>query len=297
MKIILFGSSGQLGLSFMKKVPKKLEIITPLRSEIDLSIKDDIEKFIVQHNPKIILNFAAFTDVDKAETHQKLAFNINARAPSIISSCAKKIGAIFVHISSDYVYNDSKNQYLVEENEIKPKNIYGKSKALGEKLIKENCKQFIILRTSWLYSSKKRNFFTTISKLIKTKDCIKVVNDQIGSPTLVDDLVDAVLIILNFLLKEKLNYKNSNKMWGIYNLSSSGETSWYKFASIIADKMGYNSKLKIIPINSKDYSAVAERPLNSRLDNSKIFNIFGIKLPNWEDSFHNFFKNNTKEFK
>ena len=91
--------------------------------------------------------------------------------------------------------------------------------------------------------------------------------------------------------------KNSNKMWGIYNLSSSGETSWYKFASIIADKMGYNSKLKIIPINSKDYSAAAERPLNSRLDNSKIFNIFGIKLPNWEDSFHNFFKNNTKEFK
>ena len=296
MKIILFGSSGQLGLSFMKKVPQKLEIITPLRSEIDLGIENDIETFIAQHNPKIILNFAAYTDVDGAETHQKLAFNINATAPSIISRCAKKYGAVFLHISTDYVYHDLKNQYLFEDSEIKPKNIYGKSKALGEKLIKENCKKFIILRTSWLYSSHKTNFFTTISKLIKTKDCIKVVNDQIGSPTLVDDFVDAILIILNFLLKEKLNKKNSKEIWGIYNLSNSGETSWYKFASLIADKMGYNSESKIIPINSKDYNSVADRPLNSKLDNSKIFDMFGIRLPYWEDSFNNFFKNNTKEF-
>ena len=181
---------------------------------------------------------------------------------------------------------------MVEESVIKQKSIYSQSKTLGEKLIKENCKQFIILRTSWLNSDRKKNFFTTISKLIKTKDFIKVVDDQVGSPTLLDDL----LIILIFLLKETLNKIDCKEMWGIYNLSSSGKTSRYKFATIIADKMGYNSELKIIPINSKDYGSVAERPLNSRLDNSKIFDIFGIRLPNWKDSFNNFFKKNTKEF-
>ena len=263
----------------------------------DITNKDKLKKVVFEHNPSVIINFVAFTDVDKAETHKKLTFNINARAPSIISSCAKKLELYLFIFQVTMFMMILKINIWLKRVKLNQKNIYGKSKALGEKLIKKNFKQFIIFRFACLYSGQKRNFFTTISKLIKTKDSIKVVNDQIGSPTLVEDLVDAVLIILNFLLKEKLNNKNSNKMWGIYNLLSSGETLWYKFASMIADKMGYNSELKIIPINSKDYSAAAERPLNSRLDNSKIFNIFGIKLPNWEDSFHNFFKNNTKEFK
>ena len=197
-------------------------------------------------------------------------------------------GAGFIGTNFVFNYLNQRNNNLIVYDKL----TYAGNKENFKTLKNSHRFKFI----TWLYSSHKRNFFTTISKLIKTKDCIKVVNDQIGSPTLVDDLVDAVLIILNILLKEKLNKKNKKKIWGIYNLSNSGETSWYKFASLIADKMGYNAESKIIPINSKDYNSVADRPLNSKLDNSKIFDMFGIRLPNWEDSFNNFFKNNTKEF-
>lgn len=294
MKIIIFGSSGQLGITFTQSIPEKFEVITPLRSEIDLSVENDIKKYISQKKPKIILNFAAFTDVDGSEKNPRQAFDINSKAPCIIAKCAKKVGAIFIHISTDYVYSGFNKEYFTEESEIKPKNIYGKSKALGEKLIRKNCRRFIILRTSWLYSNHKINFFTTISKLIKTRDNIRVVNDQIGSPTLVNDVVSAVLKILDTLSKENLKKEHIKNIWGIYNLSNSGETSWYGFASVIANKMGYNSTSKITPVNSREYNSIAHRPLNSRLDNSKIFRAFGIRLPNWEDSFNDFFENRVK---
>lgn len=292
MKIMIFGSSGQMGTVFMKKVPKSLEIVSPLRNELNLIKKKDVENFIDFHKPEVILNFAAFTDVDQSEKKQNLAFNINAKVPSIISSCAKKIDAIFFHISTDYVYNNTGNGYISEDSEIKPINIYGKSKALGEKLIKENCNKFIILRTSWLYSDYKKNFYKTISKRLKHDSCLKVVNDQIGSPTLMNDLIDAIFIIIKSLTKEDLEKKLDEKIWGIYNLSNSGETSWYGFACKIAIKMGYSPSQKIIPVSSNDYNFAVTRPRNSRLDNSKIRKTFGIELPFWEDSFNKFFENN-----
>ena len=217
----------------------------------------------------------------------------NGIAPSIISSCANKINSVFLHISTDYVYNTLNNSFHNEESDINPINVYGKSKALGEKFIKENCQKFVILRTSWLYSNYKNNFFTTISKLIKTKNSIKVVNDQIGSPTLVNDFIGGLLIILECLNKNNLGNIVNKKIWGIYNLSNRGVTSWYKFACKIAFKMGYNPSKKIIPINSIDYESVANRPLNSRLDNSKILKTFGIELPYWEDSFNDFYENSS----
>lgn len=291
MKILVFGSSGQLGSIFLESVPKKFEVIAPLRNEADLTIEDEIQKCICYYKPNVILNFAAFTDVDGSEKNPKLAFQINSIAPSIISSCANKINSVFLHISTDYVYNTLNNKFLNEESDINPINVYGKSKALGEKFIKENCQKFIILRTSWLYSNYKNNFFTTISKLIKTKNSIEVVNDQIGSPTLVNDFIGGLLIILECLNKNNLGNIVNKKIWGIYNLSNSGVTSWYKFACKIAFKMGYNPSKKIIPVNSIDYGSVAHRPLNSRLDNSKILKTFGIELPFWEDSFNDFYEN------
>ena len=237
--------------------------------------------------------FAALTDFDGSEINPKLAFHINSIAPSIISSCANKSNSAFLHISTDYVYSTLNNSFQNEESDINPINVYGKSKALGEKFIKQNCQKFVILRTSWLYSNYKNNFFTTISKLIKTKNSIKVVNDQIGSQTLVNDFIVGFLVILECLNKNNLENIVNKKIWGIYNLSNRGVTSWYKFAFKVAFKMGYNPSKKIIPVNSIGYQSVANRPLNFRLDNSKIRKTFGIELPYWEDSFNDFYENSS----
>ena len=294
MKIIVFGSNGQMGTIFRSLVPKKFDVIMSDRSNLDMSCISELENFIILNRPDFIFNFAAYTDVDNSEKNQDLALDINANVPSIIAQSANKIGAIFLHISTDYVYDSRSNKYMDEKTKIEPCNFYGKSKALGERLIQENCSKYLIFRTSWLYSDVKKNFFLTISNLIRTRKKINVINDQIGAPTFAYDFVNSLIEILEILIKN-INNNNRNLYWGIYNLSNSGETSWYNFACKIASDMGYNSEDIIIPINSKDYNSLAKRPSNSRLNNSKIFRVFGIKLPHWEDSFKKLKKMNREK--
>ena len=289
MKILIFGSNGQMGTIFRKMVPKEYNIITSARSNLDLGCKSKIKDFITFNNPDIIINFAAYTDVEASEKNQDLAMKINAYAPLIIAKTAHEIGAIFLHISTDYVYNSKLDTFLNEETKIDPINVYGKSKALGEEFIQENCHKYLIFRTAWLYSDIKKNFFLTISNLIRSGKNIKVINDQFGAPTLVYDVIDSLLKILEILIKNILNNKNNERFWGVYNLSNGGETSWYDFACKIASNMGYSSEEIIIPINKTEYKFLAYRPHNSRLDNKKIYQFFGITLPHWEDSFKNFF--------
>ena len=291
MKILLFGSSGQLGTIFLDLIPSKYQLIAPLRSSVDFSSRQEIEDIIFRHKPNIIINFAAFTDVDAAEKKQDLAFLINAKAPSTIAKCAREIEAIFFHISTDYVYSNEINGYLEEDSEIKPCNIYGKSKALGEQLIKENCKYFLIFRTSWLYSNIKKNFFTTISSLIMKETKLQIVNDQQGAPTLVNDVVDALIKILEFVSSNTFDKKKRPNIWGVYNLSNAGEATWFDFACKIAFNFGLDNDSKIKPISSRDCKSEADRPFNSKLNNTKVYRVFGIKLPHWEKSFDNFSKN------
>lgn len=290
MKILLFGSTGQMGSIFKEYVPKQYELIIAPRLNFDKDFQKFIKELIEMTDPDIILNFVAYTDVDGCETNQNLALNLNAKVPSVISKYAYKIDAIFFHISTDYVYNTNTSEYLKEDTEVNPCNFYGKSKFLGEKLIQENCIKYIIIRTSWLYSDIRKNFFLTISELIKTKNSFKVVNDQVGAPTLVYDVVDSLNIIIETLTNNMKNQYDNSNYWGIYNLSNGGETTWHQFAKKIALKFDYDQKVKIISVNSNNYNSIANRPNNSRLDNNKIYKIFGIKLPYWEDSFNNFFK-------
>lgn len=290
MKVLVFGSSGQLGTIFVERSPRKYQLIVPSRSSVDFKNLKQIKNIIFHHKPKIIINFAAFTDVNGAEKKQDLAFLINAKAPSIIAKSAKEIEAIFIHISTDYVYSNNTSGYIDEEVEIKPCNIYGKSKALGEKLIKENSKYFLIFRTSWLYSNIKKNFFTTISKLIINDAKLQIVNDQLGAPTLVNDVVDALLKILDFLSNDSFDKKSTPNVWGVYNLSNAGETTWFDFACKISLNLGFDYKDKLKPISSHDYKSEAQRPFNSRLNNTKINYVFDVRLPHWENSFDNFVK-------
>ena len=290
MKIIVFGSNGQMGSIFRKIVPNKFNVIMSDRSNLDISCKSELESFIILNKPDFIFNFAAYTKVDDSEKNQDLALEINANVPLVMAQSANKIGAVFLHISTDYVYDSRSEKYLDEKTKIEPCNFYGKSKALGEKFIQESCNKYLIFRTSWLYSDIKNNFFLTIVHLIRTRKKINIINDQYGAPTLVYDLVRSLIKILEILTKNINNNRDNKLYWGIYNLSNSGETSWYNFACKIASDMGYNSRDIILPINSKDYNSLAQRPSNSRLDNSKIFRVFGIKLPHWEDSFKKFKK-------
>ena len=184
-----------------------------------------------------------------------------------------------------------KGLILDEETEIKPISIYGKSKALGEKYIINTKTKYIILRTSWVYSDVGKNFFLTIKYLLNQKNKINVVNDQFGAPTLAYDLVDSIIFIINFLEKTERQKINLINIFGTYHISNAGSTSWYEFACKISDKLGYNPSIRIKPVNTKDFGSIAQRPFNSKLDNSKLKKIFNIEMPFWKESFEKFYKN------
>ena len=281
MKILLFGASGQIG-SVIQKVFFENALLQPVfRNDLNLFNYEELERFIIKNKPNIIINCIAFTNVDGCEKDHKTAFKVNADFPKILAKVSSKLGASLIHLSTDYVFNDTGANYLDENTKINPINIYGKSKALGEKNILRFTKQHIILRTSWIYSDLGNNFFLSISDLLKKKSLIHVVNDQFGSPTLAYDLVKGIIDIVHSLYMNK---------WGIYNLTNAGDVSWYDFACKIADNSSVSSSLKIKPVTSIEYGSLARRPNNSRLDNKKIKETFNIVLPNWETSFNNFIK-------
>jgi len=291
MKIMLFGGMGQLGSILQKKFPIRHILVTPNQSLINMYNQNIIKDYIIDNNPDLIINFSAFTNVDECESNKKLAYDLNANTPKIISESASIIDSKFIHLSTDYVFNKKGNDFLDEETEIKPISVYGKSKALGEKYIMDTKTQYIILRTSWLYSDIGKNFFLTIKYLLNQKNKINVVNDQFGAPTLAYDLVDSIIFIINFLEKTERKKTNLQNIVGIYHVSNAGSTSWYEFACKIADKLGYDPSTKIIPINTKDFDSIAKRPFNSKLDNSKLKKIFNIEMPFWKESFEKFYKN------
>jgi dTDP-4-dehydrorhamnose reductase len=291
MKIMLFGGMGQLGSILKKKILSHHILITPNQSLINMYDQDIIKDYILDNCPNLIINLSAFTNVDGCESNVKLAYDLNANAPKIISESASMIDSKFIHLSTDYVFNQKGINFLDEETEIKPISIYGKSKALGEKYIINTKTKYIILRTSWVYSDVGKNFFLTIKNLLNLHNQINVVDDQFGAPTLAYDLVDSIICIINFLEEREKNKINLNNIFGIYHVSNAGSASWYEFACKISDKLGYNPSIRIKPVNTKDFGSIAQRPFNSKLDNSKLKKIFKIEMPFWEESFEYFYKN------
>ena len=292
MKILVFGLSGQVGSIVKNNKPYNFDLISPKYKYIDMFDKEILTDFILEINPDVVLNLAAYTDVDGCENSQDKAFKLNAYAPRVISKACSKIGSLLLHISTDYVYNQEGNEFIKEDTIFNPKSIYGKSKYLGEKYIIENCSKYIILRTSWIYSDIGNNFYLTIKNLLNKKININVVNDQFGAPTLAYDLVNGIFQIINFMENKKNININLNNFYGVYNISNKGNISWFDFANEIAAALSYNSNEKVKPITSRDFGSIAPRPRNSRLDNTKLIKTFGIEMPYWKDSFDFFFKNN-----
>ena len=283
MKILLTGKDGQVGFALHKKLLSLDEVIATGRQELDLADPEAINAFVDKTKPDIIINPAAYTQVDKAESEKSLAHQINAIAPKVLAEKASELNIPIIHFSTDYVFDGLKHKPYFEADKANPQSVYGQTKWEGEEAVRQN-KKHIILRTSWVFSSQGQNFLKTILKLIQEKTSLNVVSDQIGTPTSSEALADVTYKIV------KAIFNNPNfKYFGTYHLALDNETNWYSYACFITDeavRLGFQTLMTskdIKPISSDAYPTLAKRPMNSRLDTTKIKKTFMLELPHWEE--------------
>ena len=282
MKILLTGKNGQVGFELNKKLSTLGDVIATDRNDLDLADPDKIRIYVDQVKPDIIINPAAYTAVDKAESEPELAYQINVIAPKVLAEKAAEFNIPLVHFSTDYVFDGSKKEPYVEADQINPQSVYGKTKCEGEEKVRAHSKH-IILRTSWVFGSHGNNFLKTILRLIYHKESLNIVADQWGSPASSSMLADVTFKIID----TTLNNKNFNN-YGTYHVTNEGETNWYEYADLIANEaIKLNLKIKckpdhMHPILTSEYPTAALRPLNSRLNTDKLKKTFMLELPNWE---------------
>jgi dTDP-4-dehydrorhamnose reductase len=274
VKIIVTGSNGQLGSELKDLAPHYPGIDFVFFSRSELSIKDKaaLQNIIHLHRPDYFINCAAYTAVDKAEEEREAAFEINGTAVGEIARLCRENNCRLIHISTDYVFNGTTADPLKESDAVDPVNAYGESKLLGEQLALQNDPQSIIIRTSWVYSAYGKNFVKTMLRLMKEKESIGVVNDQVGSPTYAADLARAILQIIT----------SGKWVAGIYNFSNEGVISWFDFAVEIKKLTG--ASCIVNPITTDRFPTPARRPAYSVLDKAKIQRTLNIPLKNWKES-------------
>jgi dTDP-4-dehydrorhamnose reductase len=281
-KILLIGITGQVGQELQQTLPSIGEVIGVDRQSLDLSQPEQIQERIAEIKPNIIVNAAAYTAVDKSESESDLAMAINATAPKAIAIAAQDIGAKVLHISTDYVFNGQNHTPYLESDRPDPLGVYGKSKLLGEIGVRENCDRHLILRTAWVYGSKGHgNFVKTMLRLGVDRTELKVVADQIGSPSWSYDIALAI----TQLLAKSLADENIN---GIYHFTNSGVASWYDLALAIFDEakqLGFPLKVEqVLPITTAEFPTPTQRPAYSVLAKTKITQTLGTHPPYWRDS-------------
>jgi|APSaa5957512535_1039671.scaffolds.fasta_scaffold03540_8 dTDP-4-dehydrorhamnose reductase len=287
-RILLTGVTGQLGSELYGLLSKFCEVVAPTRRQFDLSKPDLLRDKIRRCNPDMIINPAAYTNVEGAESEPDLAFAINSLSPMIMAEEAAKLNIPLVHYSTDYVFDGKKKSPYLETDKTNPVNVYGASKLSGEKNIESVLGESLIIRTSWVYSSRGDNFLNNIVKLLKYQDKISVVNDQTGAPISARELAKISLLLLNPSINN-----NSKIPYGTYNITAGGSTTWFGFARQIQHVLDniILSNALILPILSKDYKFKAERPIMSLLDNSKIMSKLNITQLDWKNIMKNELQN------
>jgi len=283
MKILITGKDGQLGKSLQKIFSTKKQdnnFVFVGRDELDLEHDTNIDQYFKEHQFDCIINCAAYTAVDKAESNINLADQINHLAVKKLATIARQSDTRLIHISTDYVFDGKSTQPYTESDQTNPINIYGKTKLAGEQTIQNLMPtNAIIIRTSWVYSEYGNNFIDTMLRLGKDRGDLSVVADQIGSPTYANDLAEAILAILHTEEFQKGNYTTQ-----IYHYSNQGFCSWYKFAKQIF-KLS-NTLCNVSPIATKEYPTPATRPRNTLMSKDKIIKKFNLKIPSWDKSLH-----------
>jgi len=280
-KILLIGRVGQLGWELRRTLPTLGELTAVDFPDIDLTKPDSILACVASAQPSIIVNAAAYTAVDKAEAEEGLALKLNGTAPGILAEWAKKKAALLVHYSTDYVYDGTKAGAYVETDTPNPLNAYGRTKLAGDRAIAQAGGAHLILRTSWVYGARGQNFLLTMQRLAQTKPELRIVDDQIGSPTSSRMIAEATAQILAQLLRKK-----DVGIQAVYHLSANGQVSWHGFARAIIAKLKIASfDLKnLLPIPTEQYPTPARRPKNSVLSKVRLQADFGIVPPDWEQS-------------
>lgn len=269
--ILVTGSTGQLGSDVVKELLKRgYSTLSPNRSELNLCSEDNIRNYILNSSCEAIVHCAAYTQVDKAEDEKDLCIKINATATKHIAKCAKILDIPMIYISTDYVFDGTKDGKYTENDETNPINIYGESKLAGEKYVQEILDKYYIVRTSWVFNINGKNFIETMLRLSKANNQLSIVNDQIGSPTYTKDLSRLLVDMLE------------TSKYGLYHATNEGYCSWYEFANTIFKLANINIDIKAI--NSNEYASRAKRPMNSKLSKDKLIE-YGFKpLPHWEDA-------------
>lgn len=281
MKILLVGSQGQVGQELQRTLPHQGQVVSLSRTELDLSQPGRIADVVSQIRPDVVVNAAAYTAVDRAETEASLAYCLNETAPSLLASAAKQYGAGMIHLSTDYVFDGSKNTPYTELDPTAPLGIYGQSKWAGEVAVQRASFQALVLRTAWVYGAapSAKNFVKTMLRLGTERDQIKVVADQVGSPTWAHDIALAVSALVPHVLSGST---------GIYHFTNSGVASWFDFAIAIfeeAHSLGLIQTLPtVLPIATSEYPLPAKRPAYSVLSSDKITALLGQRPPYWRHS-------------
>jgi len=281
MKILLTGRTGQVGYELMRSLQPLGEVIGVDRSEMDLSDLDQVRDVIRRIQPGLIINPAAYTAVDKAESEPDLAMRINGLAPGVMAEEAAKLGAALVHYSTDYVFDGTKPEPYTEADQPCPLNVYGRTKLAGEQAIAASGASYLIFRTSWVYGMRGKNFLLTMTRLAAEREELRIVADQHGAPTWCRTLADTTASILSQArgAGDRAAWWRENS--GLYHLTAQGETTWHGFADALLDQAA--KKPVLVPISSNEYPVPAARPANSRLSCVALMERFG-HLPHWRDA-------------
>jgi dTDP-4-dehydrorhamnose reductase len=281
LKILILGGSGQVGTELKVSLACQGEILAPGRASLDLRAGSALEGYLQAHRPEVIVNAAAYTAVDQAESQAEPAMCLNAQLPARLAAWARAAGALLIHFSSDYVYDGTKTSPYREDDRPAPLNQYGRSKLAGDEAIINSGADYVILRTSWVYSRRGRNFVRTVLRLAQTRSEMRVVADQIGAPTRASLLAGAVSLVLE-------RRGRIADLSGVYHLCPQGALSWWELAGYIVERarsLGGVFKLeagRIASCPSHEYPTPALRPANSRLDCAKIERVFALSRPDWK---------------
>lgn len=296
-RILLTGKNGQVGRELERLLAPVAELKTAGRNELNLTKPDAIRRLIGEFHPQLIINAAAYTAVDKAESEESLARVINAEAPGIMAEEASKIGAALIHFSTDYVFDGSKTEPYTEDDATNPISAYGRTKLAGEQAIQKTGENHLVLRTEWVYATSGKNFLLTILRLACEREELRIVSDQTGAPTWSREIAKAAAKIALDEWQRACGGELFRGRGGVYHMTAAGRTTWYDFACAIADYardchqrpswvrevVGDRPVVvkQIVPIATRDYPTPARRPANSLLSNERLERIFGVKLPDW----------------
>ncbi|MEM5295106.1 dTDP-4-dehydrorhamnose reductase [Burkholderia sp. JPY481] len=282
--ILVTGVNGQVGYELARTLQGLGNVVAVDRTRLDLSNLDQIRAVVRELRPALIVNPAAYTAVDKADEERELAMRINGEAPGVLADEARKVGAALIHYSTDYVFNGAKEGAYVEDDPTDPQNVYGASKLAGEQAIAASGVNHLVLRTSWVYGTRGKNFLLTMLRLGADRAELKVVADQFGAPT----WCNTIATLTGHLCAQGFAAEDGVKWWnersGIYHLCAGGSTSWHGFASAIFELADLPNRPNTLPIPAADYPTPAKRPANSRMSNDKLARVFGLAAPHWKEA-------------